>query len=140
MSLSFIIVLLLIGFVGSFISGMLGIGGAIIKFPMLLYIPALLGLTTFTSHQVAGISAVEIMVTSIAGVWAYRKGGYLNKSLILTMGLSVLAGSLLGSLGSNDLSAESINIVYGVFALLAAIMMFIPRKQLEDVGRASSLQ
>ncbi|MEK4228043.1 sulfite exporter TauE/SafE family protein [Solibacillus sp. FSL H8-0538] len=133
MSLSFIIVLLLIGFVGSFISGMLGIGGAIIKFPMLLYIPALLGLTTFTSHQVAGISAVEIMVTSIAGVWAYRKGGYLNKSLILTMGLSVLAGSLLGSLGSNDLSAESINIVYGVFALLAAIMMFIPRKQLEDV-------
>ncbi|MGE7934939.1 sulfite exporter TauE/SafE family protein [Viridibacillus arvi] len=133
MSFSLITVLFLIGFVGSFISGMLGIGGAIIKFPMLLYIPALLSLTSFTSHEVAGISAVEILVTSIAGVWAYRKGGYLNKSLIFTMGIAVLAGSLLGSFGSNGLSAEGINVVYGVFALLAAILMFIPRKQIPDV-------
>lgn len=39
----FIIILFLIGFIGSFMSGMLGIGGSIIKYPMLLYIPPLLG-------------------------------------------------------------------------------------------------
>ena len=37
--LLFIAVIFLIGFVGSFISGMIGIGGSIIKYPMLLYIP-----------------------------------------------------------------------------------------------------
>lgn len=42
---TFIIVIFLISFIGSYISGMLGIGGSIIKYPMLLFIPTLLGLT-----------------------------------------------------------------------------------------------
>ena len=39
---TFIVTIFLIGFVGSFISGMVGIGGSIIKYPMLLYIPPFL--------------------------------------------------------------------------------------------------
>ncbi|MEH7609292.1 sulfite exporter TauE/SafE family protein, partial [Priestia megaterium] len=39
MDLTFIITLFLIGFIGSFISGMVGIGGSVINYPMLLYIP-----------------------------------------------------------------------------------------------------
>ncbi len=38
MEFGFIVTIFLIGFVGSYISGMLGIGGSIIKYPMLLYI------------------------------------------------------------------------------------------------------
>lgn len=132
MDIGWIITIFLIGFVGSFISGMLGIGGAIIKYPMLLYIPALFGFTAFTSHEVSGITAVEVLFTSISGVWAYRKGGYLNKSLIITMGSAVLTGSIIGSFGSKMLSEDSVNIVYGVLALIAAIMMFIPKKKIDD--------
>lgn len=132
MTIGFIVVLFLIGFIGSFISGMVGIGGAIIKFPMLLYIPTIFGFTSFTSHEVSGISAVEILVTSIAGVMAYRGSNLLHWRLIFTMGLGVLIGSLGGSLLSGGFSEEAINIVYGVFALLAAILMFIPRKQIPE--------
>lgn len=128
----FIIVLFAIGFIGSFISGMLGVGGSIIKYPMLLYIPPLLGVATFTAHEVSGISAVQVLFASIAGVWAYRKGGYLNKSLIATMGSAILVGSFVGSFGSTSLSEASVNIVYGVLATIAAIMMFVPKKQLDD--------
>lgn len=131
-SITFIIVLFAIGFVGSFISGMLGIGGAIIKFPMLLYIPPLFGLTAFTAHEVAGISALEVLFASLAGVLAYRKGGFLNKELIITMGSAVLIGSFIGSYSSSIFSEDAINIVYGVLALLAAIMMFVPRKHREE--------
>ena len=60
--------------------------GSIIKYPMLLYIPPLFGLVAFTAHEVSGISAVQVLFASIAGVWAYRKGGYLNKELIMYMG------------------------------------------------------
>ncbi len=96
--LLFIAVIFLIGFVGSFISGMIGIGGSIIKYPMLLYIPPLFGLVAFTAHEVSGISAIQVFFATIGGVWAYRKDGYLNKKLIGYMGVSILIGSFIGGL------------------------------------------
>lgn len=132
MDLTFIVVVFAIGFIGSFISGMLGVGGSIIKYPMLLYIPPLFGLAAFTAHEVSGISAVQVLFASIAGVWAYRKGGYLNKELILYMGGAILIGSFIGSFGSGFLNEEAVNVVYGVLAAIAAVMMFIPKKKVDD--------
>lgn len=132
MDFVFIIVIFAIGFIGSFLSGMLGVGGSIIKYPMLLYIPPLFGLAAFTAHEVSGISAVQVLFASIAGVWAYRKGGYLNQQLIIYMGGAILIGSLIGSYGSSFLSEQVVNIVYGILAVIAAVMMFIPKKQVDD--------
>jgi uncharacterized protein len=131
-SLTYILVIFALGFIGSFLSGMLGVGGSIIKYPLLLYIPPLFGLAAFTAHEVSGISAVQVFFASIAGVWAYRKGGYLNKQLILYMGGAILIGSFIGSYGSGFLSEEAVNIVYGTLALIAAVMMFIPKKKVDD--------
>ncbi|TLS38020.1 sulfite exporter TauE/SafE family protein [Pseudalkalibacillus caeni] len=133
MDISFIITIFLIGFIGSFVSGMVGIGGSIIKYPMLLYIPPLLGFAAFSAHEVSGISAVQVFFATIGGVWAYRKGGYLNKSLILYMGVSILAGSFIGGYGSKMLSEGAINLVYGILATIAAIMMFVPKKGIDEL-------
>ncbi|AGT32371.1 membrane protein [Geobacillus genomosp. 3] len=132
-SLVFLIVIFLIGFIGSFISGMVGIGGSIIKYPMLLYLPPLFGLAAFSAHEVSGISAVQVFFATIGGVWAYRKSGYLNKSLILYMGISILVGSFVGGYGSKLMSEGTINVVYGILAALAAIMMFVPKKGIDDI-------
>lgn len=132
MDFTFIIVIFLIGFIGSYISGMLGIGGSIIKYPMLLYIPPLFGLAAFTAHEVSGISAVQVFFATIGGVWAYRKGGYLNKALIGYMGISILIGSFIGGYGSKLMSEGGINLIYGILALIAAVMMFIPKKGIDD--------
>ncbi len=133
MGLDFIVIIFLIGFIGSYVSGMLGIGGSIIKYPMLLYIPPLLGLTAFTAHEVSGISAIQVFFATISGVWAYRKGGYLNKSLITYMGGSILIGSFIGGYGSKLMSEAGINLIYGLLALIAAIMMFIPKRGIDDI-------
>lgn len=127
MSFLLIITIFLIGFIGSYISGMVGIGGSIIKYPMLLYIPPLLGLTAFTAHEVSGLNAIQVFFATIGGVWAYRKGGYLNKQLIIYMGTSILIGGLIGSFASNSLSENSINFVYAILATIAVIMMFMPK-------------
>lgn len=132
MDVYYVVLLFIIGFIGSFLSGMLGIGGAIVKFPMLLIIPPLFGFQALTSHEVSGISALDVLFVSIAGVLGFRKGGYLNKSLITVMGISVLIGTLIGSFGSQHISETHVNTVYGILALLAAIMMFIPKKQIDD--------
>jgi len=133
MDISFIITIFLIGFTGSFISGMLGIGGAIINFPMLLYIPVLLGVGHFTAHEVSGITAIQVFFATIGGVLAYRKGGFLNKTLIAYMGISILIGSFIGGFSSTHMPESGINIVYGILALIAVIMMFIPKKGIDDI-------
>lgn len=133
LSISFIITIFLIGFIGSYISGMVGIGGSIIKYPMLLYIPPLFGLAAFTAHEVSGISAVQVFFATIGGVWAYRKGGYLNTTLIIYMGSAILLGSFIGGFGSKMMSEGSINLIYGILALIAAIMMFIRNNGVDDI-------
>lgn len=132
MEFGFILTIFLIGFAGSYVSGMLGIGGSIIKYPMLLYIPSLVGFTAFTPHEVSGISAVQVFFATIGGVWAYRKGGYLNKPLIVYMGISILIGSFIGGYGSRFMPEAGINLVYGILALTATVMMFIPKNGLDD--------
>lgn len=133
LSITYIAVIFALGFIGSFISGMLGVGGSIIKYPMLLYIPPLFGLVVFSAHEVSGISAVQVLFASLAGVWAYRKSGLLNKDLIIYMGVSILIGSFIGSCGSGFLSENAVNIVYGLLAVIAAVMMFIPRKKVDEL-------
>jgi uncharacterized protein len=134
MSVSLIIVLFILGFIGSFLSGMLGVGGAIINYPLILFIPPLLGLVAFTAHDVSGIVAAQVFFATLSGIFAYRNGGCLNKGLILYMGISILLGSLMGGYGSQYLSGESVNFVYGILALFAVILMFVPKKEKDGLG------
>ncbi|GAB6932690.1 sulfite exporter TauE/SafE family protein [Calditerricola satsumensis] len=120
-----------IGFVGSFISGMVGIGGSIIKYPMLLYIPPLLGVASYSAQEVAAVSAVQVFFATLAGVWAYRKDRYIHPKLVAYMGTAIIFGSFLGGFGSKFLDNATINFVYAVLAAIAAVMMFIPRPERE---------
>ncbi len=133
MSVSFMITIFIIGIIGSFISGMLGIGGAIINYPMLLYIPAILGVGQFTAHEVSGITAIQVFFGTLSGVMAYRNGGFLNKSLIAYMGISILIGSFIGGFGSTHLPESGVNLVYGILALIAVVMMFVPKKGIDNI-------
>ena len=133
MELTFIVTIFFIGIMGSLLSGMLGIGGAIINYPMLLYVPVMLGFQGFNAYEVSGIVAVQVFFATLSGAFAYRKGGYLNKNLIITMGSSILIGSFIGGYGSKFLAEDAINLVYGILAIIAAIMMFIPKKGTDDL-------
>jgi uncharacterized protein len=128
-SIGWIIVLLAIGFFGSFLSGMVGIGGSIIKYPMLLYIPPALGFLAFTAQEVSAISAVQVFFATLSGIFAYRKGSLINKRLVLSMGVPIAIGSFVGGFGSKYLPDSAINLTYAVMALVAAVMMFLPKKE-----------
>ncbi|AWQ15834.1 hypothetical protein C1N92_13710 [Bacillus velezensis] len=132
MDIAFITTFFIIGFIGAFISGMMGIGGSVINYPMLLYIPSLVGAMSLTAHEVSGIGAIQVFFATLGGVWAYRKSGFLNKALIMYMGSSILLGSVLGSYFSHYISEKGINFIYGILAILAVILMFIPKKGQEQ--------
>lgn len=46
------------------------------------------------------------------------------------MGISILIGSFVGGLGSTRMPESVINVVYGILAITAAVMMLIPKKDL----------
>lgn len=127
------LVMLVLGFIGSFFSGLLGIGGAIINYPLLLFIPSIFGVAHFSGQEVSAISMFQVFFASLAGVLAFRKNSSENsslvhKGLVLYMGTSILLGSLIGGMGSKYLSGETINIVYGILAIIAVVLMLIPNK------------
>ncbi|EGK08440.1 sulfite exporter TauE/SafE family protein [Kroppenstedtia eburnea] len=126
MSTDLVTVLFLIGFTGSLLSGMLGIGGSIIKYPMLLYIPALIGAASYTAQEVSALAMVQVLFATLAGVFAYKKSNLIHRRLVLDMGISIVIGSLLGGYGSKFLPDDLINVIYGLLAAIAAVMMFLP--------------
>ncbi|WP_018131614.1 sulfite exporter TauE/SafE family protein [Effusibacillus pohliae] len=133
MTVGLVATLFLIGFVGSFISGLVGIGGSIIKYPLLLYVPPAVGVAAYTAHEVSGISAVQVFFATISGVLALRKEKVINYKLVAYMGISIIIGSFVGGYGGKFLSGATINFVYALLATIAAIMMFVPKKGLDEI-------
>lgn len=129
MDFTLIVILFLIGFVGSLISGMVGIGGSIIKYPMLLYIPPALGFAAFSAQEVSAISAIQVFFATLAGIAAFRKDGTIHKILVLYMGAAIMAGSFAGGYGSRYMPDSFINVTYAVIALIAAVLMFFPKRE-----------
>ncbi|MBB6734444.1 sulfite exporter TauE/SafE family protein [Cohnella zeiphila] len=131
------IVMIVLGLVGSFFSGLLGIGGAIINYPLLLYVPALFGVARFTAHEVSSISMFQVLFASLAGVLAFRKKNkagpsVVHKGLVMDMGSGILAGSLIGGFVSGMLQGDIINLMYGILAVVAVILMLLPRRGTEE--------
>src|SRR5699024_2835311 len=136
MSLNFIVIIFIATFIGSFMSGMLGIGGAIINYPLLLFVPKIFGFEGFTPHEVSIIVAIQVFFSTLTGFITYSKSGFLNLKLMFSMGLFTLFGSFLWGFFSNYMNNETINLVYGILALLATILMLTPRsdKDIENVN------
>ena len=130
--MSGVLLLFIIGFIGSFISGMVGIGGAIVNYPMILYIPVLLGFTGYTSHEVSGITTVQVFFATFAGAWAYRKSNDMDKTLVVYIGASILIGSFIGSFGANALEEHTVNVVLCSVSNNCYIMMFVPKRNNGD--------
>ncbi len=118
-----------LGLLGGFFSGLLGLGGAIIMIPMLRFVPVLLGLAELDMKVVAGITIVQVLFASGAGVLAHRKVRKVSRSLVLFMGSASFIGSLAGAFSSKYLKADVLTIIFVGLAVLAAGLMFIPRKE-----------
>src|SRR5512135_3777472 len=97
MELSFLGTLVALGLGGGFLSGLLGLGGAIFMIPLLLYVPPLLGVGQFDMKQVAAISMVQVLSASLTGAIVHNKNRFVSKSLLIYMGLCNALGNLVGS-------------------------------------------
>ena len=116
-------VLILIGFVGAFVAGLVGIGGAIILIPMLIYGPHLVGHQGLDIHTASGVTMVQVAVAGATGMLAHRRLGNLDMALTVTLGSSMAVGSLVGGLTSGLLPPAYLSAIFASLAAVAAALM-----------------
>nr|MBF0223056.1 sulfite exporter TauE/SafE family protein [Desulfobulbaceae bacterium] len=125
----FLGLLVALGLGGGFLSGLLGLGGAIFMIPLLLYVPPLVGVGQLDMKMVAAISMVQVLSASLSGLIVHHKNKFVSKSLLITMGLCNALGNLGGSLFSKYLQSSFLLAIFATMAVIAAIVMFIPKRE-----------
>lgn len=121
-----------LGLLGAFVSGLLGVGGAIVVIPLLLYVPPLLGVGQLDMKSVAGITMVQVFIASLSGVVAHRRTRSVHPTLAWVSGTSMAAGSFLGAYASRSLHDDWLLLVFALMSTVAGVLMLCP---LETIGQ-----
>jgi len=120
MSTSLLLILIAIGIVTGAMAGMLGIGGAIIM------IPALVFFLGFSQQMAQGTSlAVMLPPIGIIAAYNYYKAGQVNIKYALILAGCFLIGSYFGSKLALNLPQATLKKIFGVLLLLVAAKMLI---------------
>ncbi|MNX11257.1 Sulfite exporter TauE/SafE [compost metagenome] len=122
------LLLVAIGFVGAFASGLMGIGGGVVLVPMALYLPPLLGVASYSMAQVVGMSMIQVLAASVLGIWAHAKRGSVPRELALPLGVAVGLGAIAGGVASAYVSEGALRVVFAGLAMVAAGLMLFPAK------------
>ena len=122
MSVTTLILLLAIGVVTGVFAGMLGIGGAIIMVPALVFI---LG---FSQHMAQGTSlAVMLPPIGIIAAYNYWKAGEVNLKFALILAAAFIIGSYFGSKLAINIPQAVLKKIFGVLLLLVAAKMLLSK-------------
>jgi uncharacterized membrane protein YfcA len=122
MSISMLMILIAIGIVAGAMAGMLGIGGAIIMIPALVYFMGI-------SQQMAQGTSLAVMLPPIGILAAYNyyKAGHVDIKFALILAVTFLIGSYFGSRFALTLPQATLRKVFGVLLLLVAAKMLLSK-------------
>ena len=115
-----------VGLIGGFLAGWVGLGGGIILAPLLLYVPPAVGLSPLDMKEVARLTIIQSLCSTAAAGLAHRRARQVHGALVIWMGAIIAAASLGGAFFS-ELRLVSSELLLGLFAtmaLVASVLMF----------------
>ena len=120
MTITTLLILLAVGLLAGFLSGMIGIGGGIIIVPVLVYF---LG---FSQHQAQGTTLFMFLLPiGILGVMNYHKQGYVDYKTALIICTTFVFGSYFGSKLAISIDQKAIKQIFGAIIILLGIKMLM---------------
>jgi uncharacterized membrane protein YfcA len=124
--LTLIPTLLGLGMIGGFFAGLLGFGGGVLMFPLLYYLPPLIGLPPFDAKTVAAMVISQVFFSTIIGGMAHLRRRRVHRRIVLLAGLTSAFGSFIGAVASRGLSDHVLLLFFGIITVLVLSMMFLP--------------
>lgn len=120
MSVSVLVLLIIIGLIAGVFSGMVGLGGAIVMIPALVYFAGM------GQHQAQGTSlAVMLPPVGILAAYNYYKAGQLNLKFAMIIAAAFIIGAYFGSGIALKIQAQAMRKIFGyVLAGVAVYMIF----------------
>lgn len=119
------IALFVLAFCGAFVSGLVGVGGAIVMIPLLYYVPPLVGAGELPIKAVAGLSMTQVLAAAAVGTWSHGRHALVHRRLALTGGPAMAGGSLLGAVLSSHVSGRALLATFALMTTIALPLMFI---------------
>ncbi|MGA1373845.1 MAG: TSUP family transporter [Flavobacteriales bacterium] len=118
MDISTALVLLAIGAVAGFASGLVGIGGGLIIVPALVFF---LGMP----QQTAQGTSLALMLPPVgaAAVLAYHRAGHVNFTYAALIMVTFIAGAWAGGKSAVRLQPATVRLVFSAFLLYVAVAM-----------------
>jgi uncharacterized membrane protein YfcA len=106
------------GFLAALLSGLVGVGGAVVLVPILLYVPPLFGLPAIDIATATGIAVVQVTGGALSAGLSHLRHRFVDRGLYLAVAPAMTVTSFLGAAASVLASAL---LLEGVFATLAGL-------------------
>ena len=117
-----IFILLVIGIVAGYLSGLIGIGGGIVIVPMLVY------LLHVSQKTAQGTTLFMLMIPIGAlGVYNYYKAGHVDFKYAAIIAITFIVGSYFGSKTALSIDTKLVRQIFAVAIILIGIKMLWTR-------------
>jgi len=123
---TFLLTLVVLSLAGAFVAGLVGVGGAIVMIPLLLYVPPLLEVGRLDVKTVTAVTMVQVFVASLSGMLAHRRTRAVRRDLAVFGGGAMAVGSLVGAVASKYADDRTLLAVFGLMTVAALALLFVP--------------
>jgi uncharacterized membrane protein YfcA len=115
-----ILILLAVGLIAGFLSGLVGIGGGIVIVPVLVYF------LNMNQKMAQGTTLFMFLLPiGILGVYNYYKGGYVDMKIAVIIGITFVLGSYFGSKVVIGIDTKVVKQLFGGVLVLVGIKMLM---------------
>jgi uncharacterized membrane protein YfcA len=131
--------LVAVGALSGFAAGFLGVGGGVVLFPLLFYVPPLLGFERLEAGTVAALVTAQVFFASGVGGVAHWRGGRVHTRLATVGGASSAVGSFAGAIATPWVSERFLLFLFGIVSLAAVLIMLLPEAFAEEPRSSASV-
>ena len=123
------IIVILIGLGAGVLVGLMGIGGGIVVVPALVY------LLRMDQHAAQGTSLFMLLPPiGLGALWTYWKKKAVDLQAGIVCAAGFLGGGYFGGLVAVELPSRWLETVFGIFLMIAAVMLWHQSRQIRQVN------
>lgn len=122
MNITTLIILILIGLVAGVFSGLIGLGGAVIMIPALIFF---LGMSQYAAQGTS--LGVMLPPIGILAAYNYYKAGELNLTYAMIIAGAFIIGGYFGSKFAMDIPVNTLRKIFAIALILIAINMLFKK-------------